>query len=375
MRGLLVLSSGEHTVCHQILARPIGQRLHESVQKTHPLTHYWRSTNQSENREVDSSSDRLVSVAEHKPLDIRQRTVGEMLDASVKLMTRNFRTLVPFAAAIVLPFQLISTLVTASVSPSLTETLTKWSEAQQDNPGGALSFPKFTSAQIGALSVSIVLSLLSQYLLQAGLTSFIGQLILDGKVDRKNALRIAARRGPVLLLSSIVFGIICALIIGLSVLSIIVLKGVGVIVMIAAMLTVLWLTLRMSVSNPPIVLETAGPVHALRRSFLLTKGNVWRAFGTLLVGGLLTLFLGNAVNGLISAVLSGLGGDNAAFEFIWAAIAGTISTALTAPISAALIVLLYFDLRVRKEGFDLERLAGDLGRPAPQLRPPDSSLL
>ena len=46
-----------------------------------------------------------------------------------------------------------------------------------------------------------------------------------------------------------------------------------------------------------------------------------------------------------------------------------------APLSAALTVLFYFDLRVRKEGFDLERLAGDLGRPLPGLRPPDTTLL
>ncbi len=314
-------------------------------------------------------------MADHKPLDIRQRTVGEMLDASIKLMTRNFRTLVPFAAAVVLPFQVISALVTSSVKPTVADTLSKWSEAQKAAPETTATFPKFTSAQIGATSVALVLSFLSIYLLQAALTSFIGQLILDGKVDRKVALRIAARRGPVLLLSSILFGLFCGLIVGVSTLSLIVLKGFGIVVVLAALVVVLWLALRVSVANPPIVLETSGPIQALRRSFRLTKGNAWRALGVLVVGGVITGLVGGSISGAINAALSGLGGGNAAFEFLWAAIAGTLSTAITAPLSAALTVLFYFDLRVRKEGFDLERLAGDLGRPAPELRPPDTTLL
>ena len=297
-----------------------------------------------------------------------------MLDASIKLMTRNFRTLVPFAAAIVLPFQILTALVTSSVNPTLAETLTNWSDAQKANPSSTLTLPKFTSAQIGALSVTILLSILSVYLLQAALTSFIGQLILQGRVDRKSALAIAFRRGPVLLLASLAFGLFCVLILGLAVLTSVFLKGFSIIVVLIALVAVLWLTLRTSVANPPIVLEKIGPIQALRRSFRLTQGHVWRALGALLCGALLSGIVGAIINQAITGALSSLGGANAAFEFVWSAIAGTVSTAVTAPLSAALTVLFYFDLRVRKEGFDLERLAGDLGRPMPGLRPPDSTL-
>lgn len=314
-------------------------------------------------------------MAEHKPLEIKARTIGEMLDASIKLMTRNFRTLVPFAAAIVLPFQALSALVTSSVKPTLAETLTTWSDAQKANPTATLTLPKFTSAQIGALSVTVLLSILSIYLLQAALTSFIGQLILHGSVDRKSALAIAFRRGPVLLLASLAFGLFCVLILGLAVLTSVFIKGFSIVVILVTLVAVLWLTLRTSVANPPIVLEKTGPIQALRRSFRLTEGHVWRALGALLCGALLSGIVGAIINQAISGALSSLGGANAAFEFVWSAIAGTVSTAVTAPLSAALTVLFYFDLRVRKEGFDLERLAGDLGRPLPGLRPPDSTLL
>ena len=43
------------------------------------------------------------------------------------------------------------------------------------------------------------------------------------------------------------------------------------------------------------------------------------------------------------------------------AIGTSIATVLTQPFSQLVAVLLYFDLRVRKEGFDLEILAKQLG--------------
>ena len=43
-------------------------------------------------------------------------------------------------------------------------------------------------------------------------------------------------------------------------------------------------------------------------------------------------------------------------------IAGTI---LATPISAVAFILLYYDLRIRKEGFDLEMLSQTLGGSAP----------
>ena len=42
-------------------------------------------------------------------------------------------------------------------------------------------------------------------------------------------------------------------------------------------------------------------------------------------------------------------------------VGGTVSSALTTPYSAAVITLVYFDLRVRKEGLDLQLLASDAG--------------
>jgi hypothetical protein len=38
-----------------------------------------------------------------------------------------------------------------------------------------------------------------------------------------------------------------------------------------------------------------------------------------------------------------------------------VGLAISTPLQAALLTVLYFDLRVRKEGFDLELLAREMG--------------
>ncbi len=48
-------------------------------------------------------------------------------------------------------------------------------------------------------------------------------------------------------------------------------------------------------------------------------------------------------------------------------IAGTLSRVVTTPFTAAFVTVLYFDLRVRKEAFDLQRcLASEAGRRVPR---------
>ena len=53
-------------------------------------------------------------------------------------------------------------------------------------------------------------------------------------------------------------------------------------------------------------------------------------------------------------------GNTPALAFA-SAVGGTVGAMITTPYSAAVVALLYFDLRVRKEGLDLQLLAHDAG--------------
>src|SRR3954447_24624607 len=90
------------------------------------------------------------------PPELRPRTLGEILDASVKIWGSNLRLLIPLAAAVELPFQFISALVDRSVRPSLVDTIQKYQDAlAKDQHAPA---PNIKLSQIAAFSGSIAIS-------------------------------------------------------------------------------------------------------------------------------------------------------------------------------------------------------------------------
>ena len=65
--------------------------------------------------------------------------------------------------------------------------------------------------------------------------------------------------------------------------------------------------------------------------------------------------------GVLTGIASAsLGAESLGADII-RVVAGTASSAVTTPFIAGVITVLYFDLRVRKEGFDLELLAREVG--------------
>jgi hypothetical protein len=86
-----------------------------------------------------------------------------------------------------------------------------------------------------------------------------------------------------------------------------------------------------------------------RRSWTLVAGHWWHVFGTLVVAGLLT----GVVNALITAPF------NQTSWFLQGVVAA-VATTVTLPYGTLVGVLLYLDLRARKEQLTLERLQADL---------------
>ena len=104
---------------------------------------------------------------------------------------------------------------------------------------------------------------------------------------------------------------------------------------------------------PVILLEGRGPVQALGRSRRLVRGTWWRVFGVGIVFTILSFFLLGAVG--IPAELASLVGSTVGN------IAAVIGGAIVMPILPIAAILLYIDLRVRKEGYTLEALAQEVG--------------
>jgi len=126
---------------------------------------------------------------------------------------------------------------------------------------------------------------------------------------------------------------------------------------------------RYSVAVPALVLENLSARQALKRSVALTQGFLWR----LLVVGVLFVLIRAVVVLLcqspftIAAMLETARGE---YPAIWLSVptmlVGGACGAATAPLLMIGFALAYYDLRVRKEGFDLQLMMSQLDDTLPQ---------
>ena len=112
-----------------------------------------------------------------------------------------------------------------------------------------------------------------------------------------------------------------------------------------------------------VVLEGKGPVDALIGSHKLVWGNWWRSATVLTVGSILVMIIYMAVGFLIGLIdpFIGLGvADLVTYSLITGLLIGVLMNLLVMPFFSALLIALYWDLKLRKEGGDLAARVGTL---------------
>jgi len=106
---------------------------------------------------------------------------------------------------------------------------------------------------------------------------------------------------------------------------------------------------------PVTVLEANWGWKALQRSKSLGKGHYWRIFGTLLVCTSVVLIVALLLGIVLGFIASRIG-----VPMLPTLIVGNILSCLPNPMVSIVTVLLYYDLRARKEAYDSAALAEDL---------------
>ena len=137
---------------------------------------------------------------------------------------------------------------------------------------------------------------------------------------------------------------------------------VGLLLTLLGLVIAIWLGVNWFCGSQAVVIEGKGPVAGLGRSWNLVRGSWWRVFGIGLVVAIIVIVAGTVIAipiGVIAGIAAFASGE--AFTLV-GAIAGAVATILTAPFAYIAGTLLYFDLRVRKEGFDLDVLADETSR-------------
>ncbi len=116
----------------------------------------------------------------------------------------------------------------------------------------------------------------------------------------------------------------------------------------------------LAVSACALVVEGLGATDAMNRSWSLTKGYRWKVFATMAVALCLIYLISLAAVFVGGFVALALGGDVVTSLVVVAAVSAAFSV-LVYPYVYSAVTVLYYDLRVRKEGFDLELRASQLG--------------
>ena len=268
---------------------------------------------------------------------LRPLGIGEILDVGIKIYFRNAWTLFRLVLFVVLPAQILVAVIQASALPSGSDRF-GFDLGSNDTVSSADAW----TAAVGFI-VATIIGALAGKLAQAGCFRAVADAYLGEQVSWRESLRYALKRLPA--------------VVGVTIVStIFVVIGV-----IFCIVPGIYLWAAFYVAIPVVLVEGVGPFRALGRSRELVRGRWWGTFGVAVLGSILAATIAGALTALFVGLSIGAGGSDTVVGFMVNVIATTLSSVITTPAVAAFAIVLYIDLRVRKEGFDLYLLAQRLG--------------
>ena len=270
------------------------------------------------------------------PAALRPLRVGEILDVAIKVYRAHFATLAKAVLVVVAPVQVLAALVQLSAGDESLDTFDPESpQFGEADPGPLLGF-------IAAVAAIGLIGFVATQLATAASLRVVSGAYLGEALSWQESLRFAVSRLRSLLWLAIVY----AFLLTLAVLALLV-PGV-------------YFYFAWAVAVPALLLEDVRGRAALKRSRQLVRGRWGPTFLAVVLGILLASIVQGVIQGLLAGVVAAGVDDDLALA-VAQAVAGIASSAIVTPFTAAVTIVVYFDLRVRKEGFDLELLARGVG--------------
>ena len=186
----------------------------------------------------------------------------------------------------------------------------------------------------------IVVSLVATSLATAAAYRLVADAYLGRPVDPDASLRFGLRRLGSVIWVSILFGL------GLF-------AGLLLLVVPGIFVTVAW-----SIATPVLLAENLRGSRAIRRSRALVRGRWWPCAAVVYLMYLLELIVYFGILFVITKLVDTSGNDS--LLFAEEGVTSLIASTLVLPFHVAVTTVLYIDLRVRKEGFDVQLLTYSL---------------
>lgn len=259
---------------------------------------------------------------------LQPRGLGKLLDETFSIYSRHFKWFVALAAAIQIPVGIFTLFMFFFAS--------KW------------------------FIVSLFTNLISTsgtMLVYSAAIHAVGEQYLTGKIDigmcyKRAWHKIISIFAIAILFMSMMYALLWSIAINNVYINVV---GFAMIVPCVALL-IFW-----SLAIQVIVVENYKPIGAIKRSFELVYRSWWRLFGISLVFSLVVL-------GLAIIITIPFAMANGIFQLGPSTLGSTMQiatsmavTTLAPPVLFIANTLLYYDIRVRKEHFDLKQLSNDMG--------------
>jgi len=280
-------------------------------------------------------------------VDLRPMTLGEVLDRTFTLYRENFLL---FVGIMALPSLL--TLIFNFGTLLITRSPTSGSSPHLPSAGvvGGIFLGAIGGALLLVLTVGVA---------HAATVSAVSDLYLGRATSVADSY--ARAKGSILI-----------------VIAILIMSGLATLVgFIFLIIPGIYLACRLAVSVPVAIVEKESPAASMERSMELTKDYAWQMFLLLLLVGILQWVVSALVQAptMLLTISAAVAKQQPSMGVtVYSYLAGFVSQVVVGPVGTISASLMYFNLRVRKEGFDIQHLLGSLDNaPGPRSMEPRST--
>lgn len=249
-------------------------------------------------------------------------SIGRILDQAFRIYKNRFIRFIAIIAVIQIPISLVR---------MLTQTLF----IEQEFSDEAVSI---NIVLAGSNLFMIFLMMLGQTLCSGALTRSVAETYLGHDMSVGQAYRHVLPKFLTLILASVLVSI-CV--------------GFGFLMLVVpGVIFSLWFAL----TTPAIIMEDLGATAGMSRSRTLVKGNLGKVFAVGFLAFVLMLVITLPFGFAGSLLTRMVAQDNRTIAIFISQLCETLGQLITTPIGATTSILLYYDLRIRKEGFDLQMM-------------------
>ncbi|MFT2692343.1 hypothetical protein [Clavibacter zhangzhiyongii] len=336
-------------------------------------------------------------------LPLRPLGLGAILAGSFQTLRRNPGATVGSALLVQGLVSVLTLAIVGGVSGFVVSRILSAREADQ----GPIIAGGVAAVVVAAL-VTLVLSIVASAFLQGVVASEVARGTLGERLRMRALWRVALPRLRPLVLWSLALTAAWTLVLAVlaGIVALLVLAGgagvavgiiVGVLGVLGLVVVAAWVSTRLALVPSGIVIERLRPFAAARRSWSLTIGSFWRVLGILLLTSVIVSAATNVITvplTLLTTILQTLLFPNGQADFqsfdastafylgsqLLTIVVSVVVASVGGVVTSANAAILYIDLRMRREGLDLElarfaeeRAAGAASATGPDARDPYAS--